>query len=103
MSVRVALPPGCEGFSGGGHGGYRSQESRAGGTITVSDETARKIERQYGGDGGLVQARQRVFLGTASGMVCTACQPRRVWNAWNTTCNRCGAPTEPEPAPRMPS
>lgn len=94
MSVRVALPPGNEGFTG--PGGWRSPDTRPGGTITVSDEVARKIEGQYGGDGGLVQARQRVFLGTKNGRWCKTCSPARLWNSWQTECPKGHGPTEPE-------
>lgn len=95
MSVRVTLPPGCEGFSG--KSGFRTQDARAGSTITVSDDVARRIEGNYGGDGGLVQATNRTFAGTKKGRWCQACKPvPRLWNAWTAECPHGHGPTVPE-------
>ena len=90
MSVKVQLPPGCEGLTMQDGSVY---SGRPGGSVTVSDDHARWI---HGGDGALVQASNRVFAGTRNGRWCTACQPPRLWNAWSVSCPRCNAPTEPE-------
>jgi hypothetical protein len=92
VSVRVQLPPGCEGFTGGSER-YRA---RPGGVVTVSDEDARKLDAMPGnGTAGLVTARSRVFAGTRKSRWCFACTPARVWNAWTTRCHRCGGATQP--------
>ena len=94
MSVKVQLPPGCEGFrmqDGTSYGG------REGAHVTVSDDHAAAIERTNGGDAGLVRAAGQVFapVGTP-GRVCTGCG--RTWYPWSKTCPRqaCGAATVPE-------
>jgi rRNA maturation endonuclease Nob1 len=62
------------------------------GTIEVSDDHAVHVERQIGGEGGLAFAGGfRGFLGTRKGRWCAAC--RRLWNAWNHECPRCGEST----------
>jgi len=79
--------------------GRRYVASRTGGSVTVSDSHAAAIDRMPGnGTAGLVTAGFREF-GTGAvrnGRWCRSCQPARLWNAWNTTCVKCGAATEPE-------
>lgn len=90
MTVRVNLPPGCDGlnmqdgtrYSGRGH-------------VDVADSHAKAVENlTTGGDAGLVSARGRTYLGTRKGRRCSRC--RRLWNAWSYLCPRCGDVTDPE-------
>ncbi len=91
MTVRVNLPPGCEGFNM--QDGTRYSASQ-GGTVTVADRHAKAVTRQIGGDAGLADGRFKGFLGTKRGRWCAAC--RRAWNAWSVTCPRCEADTVEE-------
>lgn len=85
------LPPGCEGLTGGAER-YRA---RPGGTVTVTDDDAKRINAMPGnGTAGLVTAAYRVFLGTKKGMRCPA--DGRVWNAWTEHCHSCGTATVPD-------
>jgi hypothetical protein len=91
VSVQVRLPPGCEGLTGG----EQRYRARPGGTVTVTDADAARIDRMPGnGTAGLVTARNRVFVGTKKGMRCPA--DGRLWNAWTTCCHSCGTATIPE-------
>lgn len=97
----VNLPPGCKQLAFA-DGGRPAVGDRAGGRAEVSDSRARMIDQMSGnGDAGLVgRATFHEFTtGTRAGRWCTTCQPARLWNAWNQTCPRCGAATEPEQAP----
>ncbi len=92
MTVRVPLPPGCSGFNFTDGTEYKG---KPGGTVTVADEHAPFIRRQTGGDAGLTgHGSFRSFAATKAGRWCGPC--RRLWNAWNTTCPKCGAETVPE-------
>ena len=94
---QVQLPPGCRSLQM--EDGRRYVASRTGGHVTVSDSHAAAIDRMPGnGVAGLVTAKFREF-GTGerkNGRWCTTCQPARLWNAWSTSCPRCGAATDPE-------
>ena len=62
MSRTVTLPPGCAGFTMQDGTQYRGRE---GGSVTVADSHAPFIQRQVGGDAGLVgSAAFRQFAGT---------------------------------------
>lgn len=91
MTVRVNLPPGCEGLNM--QDGKRYTAASAGGHVDVEDRHAAAIDRlSTGGDAGLVSGgRFRSFIGTRRGRWCPACS--RVWNAWSHECPRCGADT----------
>lgn len=94
MTVRVNMPPGNSGFTmyDGTH-----YKDRPGGHVDVEDHHAPAINRMLGnGDAGLLSATGRHFIGTKNGRWCTDC--RRLWNAWNDTCVKCGAPTVAEDA-----
>lgn len=88
MTVRVNMPPGCEGFNMQDGTRY---SGKAGGTVTVEDRHARAVDRQIGGDGGLAYGGFRGFVGTKRGRWCALC--KRMWNAWNRTCPKCEQPT----------
>ena len=89
MSVRVTLPPGCEGFNMQDGTRY---SAKPGGTVNVAERHARAVDKQIGGDAGLAYAGGfRGFLGTKKGRWCATCA--RVWNAWSQECPRCGEPT----------
>lgn len=88
---KVSLPPGCSGFTMEDGTNYAG---RRGGTVMVSEEHAPHIQRQVGGDAGLVGLNGfRTFIGTKKGRWCGTCS--RTWNAWSDSCPRCGAATEP--------
>jgi len=92
MTVKVNLQPGCSGFNMQDGTSYTG---RPGGHVTVSDEHAKAIRWNVGGDAGLTgHAGFRQFIGTKNGRWCQPC--RRVWNRWNSVCVKCGAETIPE-------
>lgn len=90
MGVRVNLPPGCDGLNM--EDGTRYTRNRRG-TVEVADRHAAAVNKQVGGEGGLIGGAGgfRGFLGTRRGRWCAAC--RRVWNAWSLSCPRCGEDT----------
>jgi len=92
----ITAPPGCRqlAFADGGKPVQVDRRGRA----YVSDERAKMINSMRGnGEGGLINGLAGEFLKTAkTGRWCTGCTPPRLWNAWNTTCPRCGAETVPE-------
>ena len=92
----VNLPPGCGALKM--QDGKRYVAGRPGGTVQVSDSHAKAIDAMSGnGTAGLVSAAFRVFGSSPrAGRWCHACQPARLWNAWNHECPRCGAATDPE-------
>ena len=92
----VNLPPGCKSLQM--QDGRKYVAGRAGGTVQVSDSHAKAIDGMSGnGTAGLVTAGFRVFGSSPkAGRWCRTCQPARLWNAWNVSCPRCGAATEPE-------
>ena len=93
MSVRVNLQPGCSGFNMQDGTSYTA--ARPGGHVTVSDEHAKAIRWNVGGDAGLTgHAGFREFIGTKQGRWCHAC--RFLAQAWSRECPRCGRPTDPE-------
>ena len=72
MSRTVTLPPGCAGFTMQDGTQYRGRE---GGSVTVADSHAPFIQRQVGGDAGLVgSAAFRQFAGTKDGRWCGSCR-----------------------------
>lgn len=89
MSVKVQLPPGCKGFDCAD--GTKYTANRAGGSVTVEDRHAKAINTGQYGEKGLVSAKGALSFGTRKGKHCQPC--KRLWNAWNTECPRCGAPT----------
>lgn len=89
MSVKVQLPPGCSGLDC--KDGTRYTASRPGGSISVDDRHASAINGGQYGDTGLVSAKGAVSFGTKRGQWCRAC--RRLWNAWNHECPKCGTET----------
>ena len=90
---RANLPPGC--FSLQMEDGTQYRARRAGGHVEVADHHAKAINQTVGnGDAGLVSAKGAHYIGTRNGRWCPDC--RRLWNVWNTTCVKCGGPTEPE-------
>lgn len=93
MSIKVQLPPGCKGFDC--KDGTKYTAARAGGHVMVDDRHADAIQKsQFGGDAHLVGNVGRTTFGTKKGMRCTD-RCRRIWNAWNDVCPKCGTPTEP--------
>ena len=89
MSVKVNLPPGCRGFDC--KDGTKYTSAKPGGSIEVEDRHAAAINKGQFGETGLVVAKGSQSFGTKRGQECKPCG--RIWNAWNDTCPRCGAPT----------
>lgn len=91
MAATVTLPPGCTGLDM--QDGTRYTATKAShGTIQVADAHAAAINRGYYGSAGIMHAGQRLSFGTRRGQLCVPCN--RLWNAWNTSCPRCGAATQ---------
>jgi phage terminase large subunit GpA-like protein len=92
MTRRINLPPGCRGFNMQDGTPYSGTE---GGHVYVEDEHAPYIQRQVGGDAGLVgSAAFREFAGTRDGRWCQDC--RFLAQRWSVVCPRCGRDTIPE-------
>jgi len=89
MPTKVQLPPGCTGFDC--KDGTKYTAERAGGSVTVDDRHASAINTGQYGQQDFISAKGSQSFGTKRGQRCTTCN--RTWNAWNTTCPRCGAET----------
>lgn len=88
----INLPAGCSGLQMTDGTNYAG---KPGGHVTVSDEHARHIRRETGGDAGLTgHGSFRSFGAAKPGRWCGPC--RRLWNCWNSTCPKCGTATVPE-------
>jgi hypothetical protein len=92
MSVKVQLPPGCSGFDCKDGTKYTA---KPGGTVTVEDRHASAINKGQYGQQDFISAKGALSFGTKASRHCGSC--RRVWNAWNDTCPRCGQATTSEP------
>jgi hypothetical protein len=88
--VKVNLPPGCSGFDC--KDGTKYKADKPGGSVTVSEDHARAINQGQYGQKDFITAKGAQAFGTRRGRWCAPC--RRVWNAWNDTCPRCGGVTE---------
>lgn len=87
---RVRMPDGCTGLDMADGTKYTG---RPGDVVEVSREHARDINKSWYGGSGVMRGEEAYAIGTRTARVCTACAPTRRWNAWNTCCPRCGAPT----------
>lgn len=87
--VKVNLPPGCSGFNC--KDGTRYSATKPGGTVTVNERHADAINKGQYGQLDFISARGALTFGTKRGRYCTPC--RRIWNAWNDECPRCGEAT----------
>lgn len=96
MSARVNLPPGCYGLDM--QDGTRYTANRDG-QVLVRDQHAAAIRKGWYGQSGVMVASEEHRIGTRITRVCTTCHPTRRWNAWNTSCPRCGAVTTLEETP----
>jgi hypothetical protein len=90
VSARVTLPPGCYGLDMADGTRYNANRD---GRVLVADQHAAAIRSGYYGQTGVMVASEEHRLGTRHTRECTTCRPTRRWNAWNTRCPRCGAPT----------
>ena len=90
--AKVKLPPGCVGFDTAD--GRKLTANRPGGTLDVSDKDAGHINASQFAEQGFITATDAQSFGTKRGMRCVPCN--RLWNAWNTTCHRCGSDTIPD-------
>lgn len=90
MGVKVQLPPGCKGFDCAD--GTKYTAKRAGGTVEVSDRHASAINGGQYGETGFISAKGAMSFGTRIGRWCVDC--KRLWNAWNAECPRCGSACE---------
>lgn len=88
---KVTLPEGCTGldFDNGS-----SVSGPQGSAVEVTDAQAREIDGSWYKRSNVMNSSQRLSIGTKGGKYCTPC--RRLWNAWNETCPKCGEPTENE-------
>lgn len=93
MSTKVTLPPGCTGLDMGDGTRY-SPPYKGSEYVQVDDRHARALRASHHAAHGVVVTGAQFAFGTRTSRVCPPCN--RVWNAWNTTCPRCGAPTEQE-------
>jgi hypothetical protein len=59
--------------------------------VNVSEAHAKTISKSWYGKSGVMSGGQRLSFGTKKGRYCTEC--RRLWNAWNSECPRCGGET----------
>src|SRR5580700_10617851 len=94
---KVTLPDGCMGleFSDG-----TKVDGRAG-AAEVTETQARDIDHSWYRRAGVMRGGPAFSFGTKAGRACRPC--KRVWNAWNSLCPKCGAPTDrvcAENAPR---
>lgn len=87
--VTVQLPPGCKGLDC--KDGTRYTATRAGGSVKVDERHARAINQGQYGQKDFISAKGQQSFGTKRGQYCDPC--RRLWNAWNKTCPKCGAET----------
>lgn len=85
---RVTLPENCYGFDMGGSG--KKISGKPGSHVEVSSSEARQIKNSFAGQSGIVHGEQYSF-GTKKGRRCGPC--KRLWNAWNHECPRCGGDT----------
>jgi hypothetical protein len=94
MSTRVQLPQGCTGLDT--RDGKRYNATRPGGSVVVEDRHAAELAKSSNSNRsmGLLSARQPLSFGTKAGRWCAEC--RRLWNAWNDRCPRCGESTSSE-------
>lgn len=86
---RITLPDGCKGLDMADGTKYTAT---GGDKVNVSDSHAAYIKNSFYGSSGIMHGGEQFTFGTKKTMVCAPC--RRTWNAWNTECPRCGAPTE---------
>ena len=95
MPIRMPVPPGNKQIRM--YDGTLLKADR--GYVTVEEPAHARAINSMGGNGtaGLLNASFAVYGGNKrAGRWCKSCQPARLWNAWNLTCSRCGAATEPE-------
>ncbi|MGW7001426.1 hypothetical protein ACWGCW_01015 [Streptomyces sp. NPDC054933] len=85
---RITLPDGCRGLDMADGTKYTA---KPGDKVEVSEGHAAYIKKSFYGQSGIMRGEQFTF-GTKRGQYCRPC--KRTWNAWNTECPRCGAPTE---------
>lgn len=92
MSVRVALPPGCSGFTGAD--GSKDLARKPGGTVELSDDHAARLAGSRNVASGLISLNAGTRLATKAGRRCPAC--RFLAQGWSAECPRCGGATVPE-------
>lgn len=85
--AKISLPDGCKGldFPDGS-----KVSGKGGGSVEVSEAQARQIDNSWYGRSN-VMGGQKLQFGTRKGMRCRPC--KRLWNAWNDVCPRCGEQT----------
>ena len=93
---RVTLPTngknsGCFGLEFGD--GTKTRSAKPGTSVEISDDQYHALSRSRYAHTGLIGATQYSF-GTRQGRWCTRCN--RLWNAWTSNCNSCGAVTVPD-------
>jgi hypothetical protein len=91
VSTKITVPSGCTGLDMAD--GTRYDAPKQGTSIEVPAGHARAIKRSWYGQAGVITGTSYV-VGTRTGRWCEPC--RRTWNAWSTSCPRCGNPTTAE-------
>lgn len=88
--ARVTVPEGCKGLEMADGTKYNAGRD---GRVNVTDDHAAVLGKSWYKAAGVMSASERFAMGTRTGRLCTSCEPSRRWNAWNTSCPRCGADT----------
>lgn len=88
---KVNLPEGCYGldFADGS-----KVDGTQGSAVEVTDSQARQLDKSWYGQSNVMNGSQRLSFGTRKGRRCTPC--KRLWNAWNELCPKCGQATTDE-------
>jgi hypothetical protein len=86
--AKVTLPDGCKGLDMADGTKYNADGR---GRVDMSPEHAKYLKTSWYGQSGVMTDSQSLSFGTKRSMLCTPC--KRAWNAWSTTCPRCGEPT----------
>lgn len=68
------------------------------GQVRVAERHASAIKRGWYGQAGVMVATEQAVIATKTTQWCNCTPGGRAWQAWTTTCPRCGAPTTKDKA-----